>query len=113
MSNCETLINVGEEVSGTAVPKGMATDENGHIWVAVADREKGAIIEIDPETQDIISLIGQLLENKYASMKDTLADVDDGDLVDIVFAGEDLDFAYILSEKNLYKMTGDLSLHYG
>ena len=45
-------------------------------------------------------------------MKDTLADVDDGDLVDIVFAGEDLDFAYILSEKNLYKMTGDLSVYY-
>ena len=62
VSNCETLLNVGEEVSETAVPKGMATDENGHIWVAVADSEKGAIIEIDPDTQDIISLIGKLLE---------------------------------------------------
>ena len=62
VSNCETLLNVGEEVSETAVPKGMATDENGHIWVAVADSEKGAIIEIDPETGDTISLIGKLLE---------------------------------------------------
>jgi len=90
VSNCETLLNVGDEISATATPKGMATDENGHIWVTVADKEQGAVVEIDPETGTVISTI----------------DVEDGELVDIAFAGEDLDFAYILSKKSLYKMTG-------
>ena len=32
-----------------------------HIWLALADNdEKGAVIEIDPETKTIISTIGKL-----------------------------------------------------
>ena len=30
VSNCETLFNVVEEISATAVPHGMAMDENIH-----------------------------------------------------------------------------------
>ena len=37
-----------------------------------------------------------------------ITDMEDGELVDIVFAGDDLDFAYVLSKKSLYKMTGKL-----
>ena len=59
VSNCDTLLNVGDEISATATPKGMATDENGHIWVTVADKEQGAVIEIDPETGTVISTSGQ------------------------------------------------------
>merc|ERR1719481_386250 len=33
-------------------------------------------------------------------------DLDDENLVDVVFGGEDLDFLYILSKTNLYKLTG-------
>ena len=39
---------------------------------------------------------------------DDISDVEDGELVDIVFGGDDLDFAYILSKKSLYKLTGKL-----
>ena len=35
-----------------------------------------------------------------------ILELDDPDLVDIVFGGEDLDFLYILSTKHLYKLTG-------
>merc|ERR1712154_718373 len=77
VSNCETIFSI--------------TDENNHIWLAVANNEdKGSILEINPDTKSIISSI----------------DVDDPDLVDIVFAGDDLDFLYVLSTKNLYKITG-------
>lgn len=35
------------------------------------------------------------------------ADVDgDKNLVDLAFAGEDLDFIYVMSETNLYKLSG-------
>ena len=33
-------------------------------------------------------------------------DVEDKDLVDLKFAGADLDFLYLLSEKHLYKVEG-------
>ena len=58
VSNCETMVNVVEEISATAIPQGMATDENSHVWVALSDKEKGSIIEIDPETNTVISTIG-------------------------------------------------------
>ena len=58
VSNCETMLNVVEETSPTAIPHGMATDENSHVWVALSDKEKGSIIEIDPETNTVISTIG-------------------------------------------------------
>lgn len=91
VSDCQTILTIIEEMSSTAVPKGIATDENNHIWVAVANNDgKGAIMEIDPETSNIISTI----------------ELEDPDLVDIVFGGEDMDFLYILSTKHLYKMTG-------
>ena len=31
---------------------------------------------------------------------------DDSNLVDLTFAGEDLDFLYVMSDKHLYKLTG-------
>ena len=34
------------------------------------------------------------------------SDLEDPNLVDVVFAGEDLDFMYVLSKKSLYKMRG-------
>ena len=58
-SNCATMLNVQEELFETAVPYGMAIDENNHLWVAVAENDgKGALIEIDSETNKIISTIG-------------------------------------------------------
>ena len=58
VSNCETILNISDEVSETATPGGLAVDENNHIWVAVTDNA-GAVIEIDPETRSIISTIGE------------------------------------------------------
>ena len=56
VSNCETILTVIEELSASAVPMGIATDENDHIWAAVAHNDgKGAVLEIDPETSTIIS----------------------------------------------------------
>ena len=34
---------------------------------------------------------------------------DDSNLVDLTFAGEDLDFLYVMSDKHLYKLTGNFS----
>merc|ERR1719317_1793912 len=90
-SDCSTILNMKEVLGETAVPQGLATDENGHVWVAVAKVDgKGAVLEIEPDSADIISTI----------------DLEDEDLVDLVFGGEDLDFLYILSKSNLYKLTG-------
>ena len=61
VSDCETVIDVTEEISATAVPHGLATDENNHIWVTVADEKEGAVIEVDPETNKIISKISKYL----------------------------------------------------
>ena len=62
-SNCSTILNVKEDIFETAVPQGIATDENNHIWVAVAENDgKGAIIEIDPESNKIISTIGKKID---------------------------------------------------
>ena len=36
-------------------------------------------------------------------------DVEDKDLVDLKFGGYELDFLYLLSQKHLYKMEGELS----
>ena len=56
--NCTTILNVKDDMFETAVPHGIATDENNHIWVAVAENDgKGAVIEIDPETNKIISIL--------------------------------------------------------
>ena len=38
-----------------------------------------------------------------------LPEVEDKDLVDLKFGGSDLDFLYLLSEKHLYKVEGELS----
>ena len=60
VSGCEDLLDVGQELAG-ATPRGIAVDTNEHIWVALAQNgEKGAIIEIDPDTKSIISTIGEL-----------------------------------------------------
>ena len=60
VSNCEELFDINKEYEG-AVPKGIATDSSDHIWVAVAQNgEKGAVIEIDPETKTIISTVGKI-----------------------------------------------------
>jgi len=90
-SNCSTIISVKDSIHETAVPKGIATDENNHLWVGISNNDgKGALIEIDPITASIISTI----------------ELDDPDVVDVTFAGEDLDYMYILTKKNLYKLTG-------
>ena len=61
MSSCMTLLTVSKELASTAVPMGLATDENNHAWVAVANNDgKGTVLEIDPETSNIISNIGRL-----------------------------------------------------
>ena len=58
VTNCETLLDIGEVLGEAATPGGMAVDENGHLWVAISG-EKGAVIEIDPESGEIISTIGK------------------------------------------------------
>ena len=107
VSDCQTILTVTEEMSSTAVPKGIATDENNHIWVVVANNDgKGAVLEIDPETSNIISTIGRAFI-PITLTKILILELEDPDLVDIVFGGEDMDFLYILSTKHLYKMTGN------
>ena len=81
----------------------------GHIWLALADNdEKGAVIEIDPETKTVISTIGKLTRSFLCDFltKPCLPDVEDKDLVDLKFGGSELDFLYVLSEKHLYKVSG-------
>ena len=58
-SDCSTILSIKEVLGETAVPQGLATDENGHVWVAVAKVDgKGAVLEIEPDSADIISTIG-------------------------------------------------------
>ena len=37
---------------------GLATDENDHLWVGIATKGAGKLIEVDPETEQIVSTIG-------------------------------------------------------
>ena len=60
VTNCSTIFNVKNELFENAVPKGMATDENSHLWVAIENVDgKGSVLEIDPETKSVISTIGK------------------------------------------------------
>ena len=38
---------------------GMVIDENDHLWAGVSDSEAGFVVEINPETKQIISKIGK------------------------------------------------------
>ena len=58
VTSCDTVFDVEKEISATAVPQGMATDENNHVWVALSDKDKGTVIEIDPESNTVVSTIG-------------------------------------------------------
>ena len=64
VSDCEELLDLSRtfevRVSAGATPRGIAVDMNNHIWVALAENEdKGAVIEIDPVSGSIISIIGK------------------------------------------------------
>ena len=61
VSGCEDLLDLSKDYEN-AIPKGMAVDTNNHIWLALAQNgDKGTIIEIDPETEAIISTIGDFV----------------------------------------------------
>lgn len=74
-----------------SVPNGLATDENGHLWIGLTGKENGLLIELDPATDKIVSQIDIPSQP---------------DIVDVKFAGEEFEFMYILTGKNLLKMTG-------
>jgi len=90
-SDCSELFNVGQEIHEDAEPMGLAVDTSDHVWLLIGNNEdKGALIELDPETGSIVSNI----------------ELEDSKPVDLTFAGEDLDFLYIMSDKHLYKVSG-------
>ena len=59
VSDCATLLDVAEEISEKAVPRGMAVDDNDHLWVALSN---GKLIELNTDHATVISTIGR----KYA-----------------------------------------------
>jgi len=93
-TECQELFSINDapDLDSKAQFKGLVTDENNHLWIAVANNgDDGAVIELDPETKSVISTI------------DIPADKN---LVDLKFGGSELDFIYLVSEKNLYKISG-------
>ena len=58
-SDCSELFNVGQEIHEDAEPMGLAVDTSDHVWLLIGNNEdKGALIELDPETGSIVSNIG-------------------------------------------------------
>jgi len=70
-------------------PTGLATDENGHLWIGVTGKENGLLMELDPATNTVISKIDIPAQPE---------------IVDIAFAGESFEYLYILTTKNLLKI---------
>jgi len=71
-----------------ANPSGLVTDENSHVWVGMSTATEGVILELEPDTWNVISTI----------------EMPEGGIVDLAFAGEDFEFMYILTKQNLYKL---------
>ena len=42
------------------VPKGLVADVNGHLWFGATNSEEGFVVEINPETKQVISKIGKI-----------------------------------------------------
>ena len=59
VTNCETLFDVAEKIDESSIPGGMATDLNGHLWFVVSG-DAGKVLEINPETGDIVTEIGKV-----------------------------------------------------
>jgi len=76
------------ELEADLEPRGMVTDENGHLWVAASSKEAGKIIEINPDTHAKISDI----------------DAGTGNIYDIDFGGENLEYLYILTRTDLLRV---------
>ena len=68
----------------------MAVDTAGHLWLVVAGRGTGHLLELEPGTGVEVSRLP----------------LPDQDPVDLVFAGPDLSMLYILTRNNLYTVTG-------
>ena len=73
VSDCAELMSLAD-VHEDAEPRGLATDTSDHLWVAVANvGDNGAVLEINPETQEVVSTFGEkkfqitskLLHTKY------------------------------------------------
>lgn len=59
-TNCSTLVHLPDtEMAAEARPRGLAVDSSGHLWLAVEQNgERGAILEINPDTGSVVSTIG-------------------------------------------------------
>ena len=64
-TNCSTLVHLPDtDMAAEARPKGLAMDSSGHLWLAVEKNgERGAILEINPDTGSIVSTIGIRLQS--------------------------------------------------
>ena len=59
------MFNVAQNIHEDAVPKGIVTDTSDHLWLALANVDgKGSIIELDPETNSVITTLGDLTPRK-------------------------------------------------
>lgn len=59
VSDCAELMSLAD-VHEDAEPRGLATDTSDHLWVAVANvGDSGAVLEINPETQEVVSTFGK------------------------------------------------------
>jgi len=71
-------------------PSGLATDENGHLWIGLTGKVDGSLVEVDPAKDTVISKIDL---------------TGHPDVVDIMFAGDEFEYLYILTSKHLLKIT--------
>ena len=63
VSSCSTLLHLPsvEGLASEVKPAGLAVDSSNHLWVAVAGNDgAGAVLELDTETGDIVSNIGEI-----------------------------------------------------
>ena len=79
-TNCSTLVHLSDTgMASEARPRGLAIDQDNHLWLAVEQNEgQGAILEINTDTGAVVSTIGNLAKtwhiqetlhqpNKYCS----------------------------------------------
>ena len=65
VSDCAELMSLAD-IHEDAEPRGLATDTSDHLWVAVANvGDNGAVLEINPETQEVVSTFGEFRSLVY------------------------------------------------
>ena len=72
-TNCSTLVHLSDTgMAPEARPRGLAIDQDNHLWLAVEQNEgQGAILEINTDTGAVVSTIGNLAKSWNIHIKGT------------------------------------------